>query len=377
MIHSLENWLLEQGGPAIKLRLSALQDFNKSQNEISSFVSALLDLDDVHSILDKLDGFQTPERDKKTLEHLIHFYKDTCIESFFPLITDLGFKAGIPIFDEKLIPVKNVFQYLYASADEYDYCFNFSLMLYRFFYISGYLFPEAEDFLIKRLNAVHKAASENLLDIYQDESKLPKKPEIWAEIGILKNELNPFKYTAQKPLPTIYDIWSFAYYTQYCSDPEIIQKINDVITYVLNPDFQKIREGYGLLWVESRRMYHACGWSPTLPIFDTDGHLIQSGPFPPLEYLDIMSHFELTHKSQWFQDSLKHLDQFKTERGTYIFPNEYLHKKYIDKAYLNESNLSLKRNERDLRKRELVSTMKMVEIFKNGIKRNKNLRKTD
>lgn len=65
MIHSLENWLFQQGGPAIKLRLSALQDFNKSQNEISSFVSALLDLDDVHSILDKLDGFKHRKEIKK------------------------------------------------------------------------------------------------------------------------------------------------------------------------------------------------------------------------------------------------------------------------------------------------------------------------
>ena len=37
----------------------------------------------------------------------------------------------------------------------------------------------------------------------------------------------------------------------------------DIIMFILDPKFQKIREGYGLLWVKDRRRYYACGWSPT------------------------------------------------------------------------------------------------------------------
>ncbi len=107
-----------------------------------------------------------------------------------------------------------------------------------------------------------------------------------------------------------------------------------------------------------------CGWSPTLPLYESDGRPVQRVPFPALDYLDFMSHFRTAQKSQWFQDCLNHFEQFKTEKGTYIFPNErqYLHKKYIDKAFLNETGMSLKRDERQLLKRELVSTMKMLEI---------------
>jgi hypothetical protein len=76
-----------------------------------------------------------------------------------------------------------------------------------------------------------------------------------------------------------------------------------------------------------------------------------------------MSHFEIARKSKWFHDCLNYFEQFKTEKGTYIFPKEYLHKKYIEAAFLKEMNMSLKRNERELLKRELVSTMKMVEIY--------------
>jgi hypothetical protein len=80
--------------------------------------------------------------------------------------------------------------------------------------------------------------------------------------------------------------------------------------------------------------------------------------------MDFMSRFNSAQKSKWFADCLNHLNQFKTEKGTYIFPKEYLHTKYIDKAFLNGMNMSLKRNERELLKREIVSTMKMFEIYK-------------
>lgn len=364
MLKHLEKWLLENGGPAIQLRMSALQNSGNVKMNADNAVSVLLDIDEVHSVLNKLDGFQTPARDNKTLEHLIHCYKDTCIENFFPLIMDMGFHAGIPIFNEKMAPVKDVFMYLFAFANESAHCYNYTLMLHRFFFMSGFLFPEVIKSIENRLDAIHKVTKENLFDIYQDDSKLPKKPEVWADVGVLKDELNPFKFSAEKPLPTVYDIWSLAYYVDTCTHPVKVQKINDIITYILDPEFQKIREGYGLIWVASRRIYHSCGWSPTLPLYEIEGHPTQSGPYLLLDYLDFMSHFKAVRKSKWFHDCLNHFEQYKTEKGTYLFPKEHLHKKYIDKAFLNETNLSLKRNERELLKRELVSTMKMVEIYR-------------
>jgi len=161
-----------------------------------------------------------------------------------------------------------------------------------------------------------------------------------------------------------YDIWALAYFMDICDDPEKIEKINDIILYILDPEFQKIREGYGLIWVKDRRIYHACGWSPTLPLYQIEGRLMQAVPYPMIDYLDFMSHFKLVHSSKWFKDCLNHLEQFRTEKGTYLFPKEYLRKKYSDKAFLDEENLYLKRNERELIKREVVSTMKMLEIHR-------------
>lgn len=70
----LENWVLEQGGPAIQLKMCYVQTKNTSENDIENFISKLLNIEEVNTLLSCLDGFNTPSRDKKTLEHLIHYW---------------------------------------------------------------------------------------------------------------------------------------------------------------------------------------------------------------------------------------------------------------------------------------------------------------
>jgi uncharacterized membrane protein YgaE (UPF0421/DUF939 family) len=78
----------------------------------------------------------------------------------------------------------------------------------------------------------------------------------------------------------------------------------------------------------------------------------------------MMSKFKAACKSKWFSNCISHVEQFRTEKGTYIFPKEYLNKKYIEEAFLNESNMKLKRTEREIKVREIVSTLTMIEINK-------------
>ncbi len=358
---NLESWVLEQGGPAIQLRM-IMQSKNTSEKDVENAVSKLLNLEEVNTLLSYLDGFNTQSRDKKTLEHLIHYYKESCIDNFFPQLLNLGFRAGIPIFDEKMQAVRDIFMYL--LTEDYDYCYYYSLMLHRFFFMAGYTYKEIIESMEQRLNAIHNSAKEKVFDIYQDESKLPKKPKPWANVGILKNELNPFSKSAATPLPTIYDIFALAYFPNAYKDSENQAKIDDIVEYILDPEFQKIREGYGLLWVESRRIYHSCGWSPTLPLYEDYGRPRQLSEYSVLKYLCMMSNFKVAYKSKWFSDCISYIEQFRTEKGTYIFPKEYLNKKYVDEAFLNESNMKLKRTEREIKIREIVSTLIMVEINK-------------
>ena len=368
-------WLLENGGPAIQLRLSALQ--NSIDKDTENAVSELLEIDNVRTILNYFNAFQTQNRDTKTLEHLIHYYKENCLETFFPQVMDLGFRAGIPAFDEKMPSVAAVFKHVYRIANdqanepisggERQACFSFSIMLHRYFFSFSYLFPEVVESLDVRLNKIYNAANEKTFVIHQDESKLPKKPPIWADLHVLKDEMNPWKVTAEKPLPMWFDVWALAYYKDKCTDSETIRKINEIVAYILTSDFQKVSAEGALLYVKEKRIYHANGLGLTLPLYETENHDTTANPYiqgNPLWFVDIMSHFETARVSKWFYDCLNHLEQFKTEKGTYIFPKEYINKKYIDKAFLNKVNISLKGNAREQVKRELVSTMKIMEIYK-------------
>ena len=181
MTVKIENWLQEQGGPAIQLRLCTVSN---SKNDYSKAISALLDVDEVHSLLNYFDPFRTSGKDIKALEHLIHYYKDTCLDNFFPLIMDLGFRAGIPIFDEKISFVADTFKHVFQLINESSHCYNYTLMLHRHFFMSGCLFPEVIESIENRLDVIHKSAEEKIFDIYQNDSNLPKKPKIWTDVSV-------------------------------------------------------------------------------------------------------------------------------------------------------------------------------------------------
>ena len=132
----------------------------------------------------------------------------------------------------------------------------------------------------------------------------------------------------------------------------------------MTPEFQKLPEGYGLLWNKPIKRYHSCGWSPTLPYFKNFAHSKNYDQFHLLYYFDFMTCFKITQNSQWYINSLKRLEKFRTKNGTYLFPKEILNKKFIPEAYLNDTNLKLKRNKREELIREIASTLYMYRIYK-------------
>lgn len=372
--NDLVEWISQNAGPSLKLRLFTNGLYSGSAQEIDEIIIKLMELKEVNTALNYFDAFETVPIENKSIEHLIHYYKDSCIDQFFPGVLDLGFRGGIKVFDEKMQFVANTF-YGLLSAD-YDFCYNYLCMMHRFFFLSGYTTEKINNAMLQRLNVLHSAATEKIFDIYQDGSKLPKPPIQWENRGIIKDELNPFSIDPIKPLPTIYDISALAYFQKYNMDPQIKNKIEDVAEYILDPEFQKLPENYGLIWNKNKRIYHACGWAPKLPLYK--GNEV-SNEYAILSYLHMMSNFDVALKSEWFSDGLNYLEQFRTEKGTYLFPKEYLWRKILcpsgtsdylginincHAAYLNEANMKLKRNERELLIRGLVSTLNVIEIRK-------------
>jgi hypothetical protein len=347
---NLTGWLLENGGPAVSLNLE------KTESGKSKYVLQLSVIEKVKEILDLLDTFDINSMDAKTLEHLIHYYKETCIDHFFPKLIEMGFYSDISLFDKKMTPLRKIFSRL---GEQY---YAYKLMLCRFYFMAGYDYDEVIDFALKRLELICVSASEKTFDIYENKDKLPKLPAHWMDKPVLKDILNP--YCQVKPLPLFYDIEALSYFPERRLNSDIRKKIDDVIYYILEPEFQKIQEGYGLIWSKSKRRYYACGWNPLLPYFNGYERPVKYEVSRFLFYFDMMSRFEIARNSKWFSECLARVEKYRTVNGTYIFPKELTGKKFIHEAFLSASNLKLNRKEQELKTREITSTMYMMKILK-------------
>ena len=108
----LIDWLLENGGPAIQLRKAEEVGEDLTSREFAPFISELLEIETVQQILGYLDAFSILEQtevSKKTIHDLVHCYRETSLENFFPRLLSLGFRAGMPVLDEKMQVLRRVF----------------------------------------------------------------------------------------------------------------------------------------------------------------------------------------------------------------------------------------------------------------------------
>jgi len=349
-----KEWLALNGGPSVLLHIERDKKSGKASEK--KLVSKLLKIEEVQSLLSYMDQFAAQPRGKKELEHLLHYFKDVCVDQFFPRLMDLGFRAGIDIFDQKMEEFRKLYSYLLREKSGY------TIMISRYFFIAGYMYKEVLEAVRRRINLLYPAAKERIFNIYQDKSKLPKTPKNWENKGIIKDDLNPWLNI--KPLPVFYDIAAMAYCPAQYLDPDTLTKIDTIITYILEPQFQKLPEGYGLVWTKSIRRYHACGWSPTLPLYRDYLRPGKYDDYSLLYYVNLVSYFLVARKSEWFLSCLKTLEKYQAEDGTFLFPKELLNRKYIPEAFLNESNLELTRNKRNELIRRIAGTLFMYKLYK-------------
>jgi hypothetical protein len=359
--HNLIDFLLEHGGPAVRLRLAAdlAQDLPVEAREQAA--AGLLAVEEVQRLLAFLDPFRAldgPTVERRYAHDLIHCYRETSLENFFPRLLELGFRAGIPLFDEKMQFLRAAFPKIRRVEPLYGW------VICAFFFKAGYECPEMVDWMRQRLDALQPAAREQIVDIYFKEDALQGLPTQWKGKRIIQHELSP--YTGAKPLPTVHDLAACAYFPRSCLDEATRQKIDRLVAYVLLPDFQTLPEGYGFVWYPERRLCHACGWSPTLPFFQDFARPGRYDDWHFLTYLDMLSRFPVAHTTDWFLAGLDRLEQHRTDRGTYLLPEKYLHQKYFERAFLSETDQALKRGEKKILVNEIVSTLFVLKIRRAG-----------
>jgi hypothetical protein len=214
--------------------------------------------------------------------------------------------------------------------------------------------PAVSEQIQSRLHTVFRFVREGRYDIYDEPSRHKRLPEVWRNRPVIHPDLYPLGEFA---LPWIYDIYGFAALLPSLSAEER-QRVRKVVEYVLDPRYQALSEGYGILASGSRR-YHAMGWDVRLPVPGAPSTTaLQIGYW--VQRLDLMSQFREAVSHPWFTASMRRVETFATPAGTYIFPKTMLKE---EKGYwITGSHMGLGENRRAKVALEIESTFWVQKI---------------
>lgn len=362
-------WLQENGGPAIKLNMMNEGLIGKSSYDTQGLVDELLEIEKVREALSYFDRFKDYKSIplKKLYANIHNCYED-CFEMFMPYFINLGFRAGIPVFDEKVNIMRETYRYLMSLGN--DYVSQIIMLMLE----AGYFYDEMLEFLNRFINKRYETAKRQCFDVYEtDPSKIrySKLPKEWRNGPVLKDiHVHSFDET-ELPLPTIYDVRYIADIYSYVEDTSVKEKMDVIIKYILHPEYQKLDGNYGYGWWYNKA-YYANSPGVRLPLYE--GRKIDAGYKNNLEF---MSRIPLVTDTEWFLSCVNSLEAYKTERGTYILPEDCFYHTFVRPANTAlvystfiSSAAKVKRSEKRFFVIELLSTY-FVELMKHRIHRYK------
>lgn len=333
-------WLLEHGDAAIRYR-TATELVDSDGAGLERLVADLAQYPMVHSWLDRLK----PVRPGDLFN--LHGSNPDAFENVCAKLAELGIRPGmLPACDAGLLGYR---RHLEQGGD-----FTCKPLVAACLNWAGYGSDEAvQACLSERLDSMYELARSGVYDIYIDHDTFGDCPAAFRKRPLV----NP-KYNGK--LPGIWDVYALAHFPASLMTAETQSRIEAVVAYILHPHYQALHEGYGYMRTGPRR-YYSMGWSVHLPGYD-GFEFARSGHAARLvQRLELMAHFPVARRSQWFARTLGHLEGYRTERGTYRFPASYLREQvggyWVDGAYM--------RLEVDRRKRlslEIESTFRMCKI---------------
>lgn len=310
----LSYWLLENGGPIIRFR--TLVDIFGEQ-DIGVVSRALKEMVESSEVVKWLDLIE------QSLEfNDVHSGRQNAFENVVGKLVQLGWRAGLQPFDSKTLPFRvwlseNVDKEPEAAHEVFKRTLIASVLAR-----AGYQTVEAvQKQVLSRLNTVHKfAENPDFAQIYVDKSEYRGIPK-----GLANHELiDPQLYPEQRfALPWIHDVYAFSHLNSVLENQRNREKVEQILEMVLTPEYQSLPWSYGIAKYGKR--YYVLGWAVHLPGYSKapEGRLFAE----LLLVLDTLSPFTCIRKSQWFQNSMKYLEEYRTDEGTYSFPRTWLPEK--------------------------------------------------
>ncbi|MHA2359652.1 MAG: hypothetical protein ACXAB5_05230 [Candidatus Thorarchaeota archaeon] len=302
-------WLLDNAGPIIRFR--TIVDLVEEQ-DVGVVARALKKMEKDPEVIKWLSmlkpnlGFNE-----------IHSSKQDALENVMEKLVQLGWRAGLQPFDSKTLPFR---VWLTENIDkphvEPHSVFKKTLiasLLAR----AGYDMVETvEKQMVSRLRTLFKfIAAPDFSRIFVEKPDTKRMSETDHEL------VNPELYPNQQfLLPWVHDVLAFSKIGGIMNQPERREMAENVMEMILSPEYQALPWSYGLARYGDR--YYAIGWAVHLPGYDSipEGRLFAE----MLLLLEALAPFKTIQRSSWFKESMKYLEEYRTDDETYSFPKSWL-----------------------------------------------------
>lgn len=347
------DYLLKHGDAIIKYRI--LTEF-MSENDTNFFNKTKEELLLNNNTRKRLNFLSSKE--KLHDSNGIHGSTNTHLENSLPMLLDYGFANGINEFDQSM-------ENIMSRIKKYETCevnLNSEFMksiIYPFISKAGFANEYIKNYMCSRLSTLYDFTSQKSYDIY-DDLNYTGIPKNFSNRRILRTELYSDNIIR---IPLIYDIYMLAELVRTATSEEK-KKIDTIIEYILDDEYEKIDEGYGLLVTGTRR-YLAMGWDAKLPSIH-NGVLTSK----MLHRLELLSNFDVAVNHRWFKQVYKICEEHKLENEMYLFPKESMVESESNWVYGNHMSYGENRRKKD--SLLLESTFKML-CINNNINRGINL----
>jgi len=310
----LAYWLLDNGGPIIRFR--TLVDILEEQDVgiISRALNDLIESSEVAKWLDLIEhGIALND---------VHSSRPSAFENVIGKLVQLGWRAGLQPFDNKTLFFRvwlseNVDKEPVAAHEIFKRTLIASVLAR-----AGYYMVEAvQKQVLSRLSTIHRGMEGlNLSQIYVDKAEYRGIPNDLAGHDLVNPQLYP---NQQFALPWIHDVYAFGHLNLVLENSQHREKAEQILDMVLTPQYQNLPWSYGIAKYGTR--YYVLGWAAHLPGYS---NAVEGKSFAKiLIALDALAPFTCIKKSQWFQNSMKFLEKYRNESGTYSFPRSWVPEK--------------------------------------------------
>jgi len=239
-------------------------------------------------------------------------------------------------------------------------------MVAAFLSMTGYSCEGPVDHVVKRrLDAIHGFVVEGgLSDVYIPQEAVGSVPRSFKGRPILNPELDGEGGSA---LPSIYDVYGILHSEPVMGSPCTREKAEEIIGFVLSPEYQRLYPGYGVFYEPDPRRFYAAGWSLHLfGYFDEHPHeealrrsiCLDRGN---LLRLGLLARSEAARCHPWFSRSMGGLRRYGDDDGVFSFPREMMPEKGSG-YWVSGRRMGLEEKRRSRRAIALESTFRYHEI---------------